>query len=327
MQKHELGKQVRDFKEIGTPDEGGANIYYGLIRNGKTYGATADIWDDVRRGQLVYATWPINLEAFDDRNSFIMILKNILLFRKRFYKINCPKNFHFIDAETGEVDGIPTFQPTPKGYIEYLNKLNHCVLYIDEAWRVIDSYKGTDIGDAGRNLILVTGHKYRTVNLITQRPTAVHVTARGNCSRFYKFVKIGRWPVPRFARYEFQVMVGETVDENQEPISVKKYWLNKKIANSYNAHFYGELKPLHEKETYAYDLTWKEKIKALFRIFGGKHEQMEHAEKSPFQTKLDQSLARVQPSYNTCTPKLQSGVSILHDKKPMSWISRVKIGK
>lgn len=281
MQQTNLGTKIEEFDEIGIPDEGSANIYYGLIRNGKSYGATADIIEEVKKGRLVYASWPIELEAFDDRQSFWMTLKNIVFFKKRFYKINCPKNFHYMNAETGEVDGIATFEPTAMGYIKYLNQLNHCTIYIDEAWRVIDSYKGTYIGDEGRNLILVTGHKYRTVNLITQRPTAVHVSARGNCARFYKFVKVGTWPVPRFARYEFQEMTGETVDETKEPISVKKYWLNKKIANAYNSHYYGELEPLHNKETEAYDLTFKEKLIALYQIVRGSFVRTKSVEMSP----------------------------------------------
>jgi len=282
----QLGQKVEDFKEIGIPDEGSANIYYGLIRNGKSYGATADIIEEVKKGRLVYASWPIKLEAFDDRKSFFMVVMNILLFRKRFYKINCPNNFHWINAEKGEVDGVPTFPPTAMGYIKYLNDLNHCSIYIDEAWRVIDSYKGTYIGDEGRNLILVTGHKYRTVNLITQRPTAVHVSARGNCARFYKFVKIGTWPVPRFARYEFQEMTGETVDETKDPISVKTYWLSKKVANAYNSHYYGELDPLHDKDTEAYDLTLKERFIALYRILHGTFVRQKAVEMSPARTEL-----------------------------------------
>lgn len=266
----DLGKKLDEFPEIGRPDEGSANIYYGLIRNGKTYGATADIWDDLKRGELVYATWPIDLTVFDDREDFFYVFWSLLLpWRKIFYRIDRPLNFHFINAETGEVDGVPMFNPTSRGYIEYLNKLNHCVLYIDEAWRVIDSYKGVNIGDDGRNLILVTGHKYRTVNLITQRPTAVHVSARGNCARFYKFVKAYTIPIlniPRFIRYEFQVMAGETVDETQDPVSVKKYWLNRRIADSYNSHFYGDLKPLHEKKADAFSLMYREKIAAMYRI-------------------------------------------------------------
>ena len=270
-----IGTRVENPPEIGIPDEGSANIYYGLIRNGKTYGATADIWELLAQGEVVYATWPIDLSVIDERDNFMNVLLSLIFpWRKLFYRIDRPKNFHFIDAETGNVDGEYAFDPLSRtGYIEYLNKLNHCVLFIDEAWRVIDSYKGVNIGDGARNLILVTGHKYRTVNLITQRPTAIQVTARGNCSRFYKFVKVATWPFPRFVRYEFQVMTGETVDETQEPISTKSYWLDKNIANSYNSHFYGDLKPLHVKHLEAYTLTYRERLKSLFNMFHVKPKQ------------------------------------------------------
>jgi len=246
--------------------EGSANLYYGLIRSGKTYGATADIIELVKQGVTVYATWPIKIELFDDRESFLMLFMNTILFRKRFYRVDCAKNFHFIDAENGTVDGEYAFNPNRTSeYIEYLNKLNHCHLFIDEAWRVIDSYQKTNFSIEGRNLILVTGHKFRTVNLISQRPTGIHVTARGNMNRFYKFVKIASWPWVRFARYEFQVMSGETVDEEQEPISVKKYWASKKIFEAYNSYFYGELEPLHKSHFEAYDLDFYDKLLAFKR--------------------------------------------------------------
>jgi len=277
-----IGKRRPEIEadDVFPAQEGECNLYYGQIGSGKSYGATADIIDDVRRGEVVYATWPVSLEAFDDRTSLILLIVRTLLFRKIFYRVDCPKNFHYIDAERGELDGEIAFKPDSipsdrsrydyedlPNYVQFLNTLNHCKLYIDEAWRVIDSYKGTMIGDAGRNLILVTGHKYRTVNLITQRPTGVHVTARGNCNRFYKFVKVSSWPWVRFARYEFQEMAGETVDETKEPISVKRYWLNKRIADSYNSHYYGELKPLHERFSEAFDLSYKERLFAFRRLF------------------------------------------------------------
>jgi len=145
-----------------------------------------------------------------------------------------------------------------------LNTLNHCVLYIDEAWRVIDSYSSTrDFGLDVRNLILVTRHKYRTINLIAQRPTSVQVTARANVNRFYKFVKLASWPWVRFARYEFQEMVGETVNEQVDPISTKTYWGSKKIFDSYNSFFYGELNPLHFKFFEAFDLNFRQRIQAI----------------------------------------------------------------
>jgi len=250
--------------------EGSANMYYGLIRSGKTYAATADIHEELRQGHTVYATWPIKVRDFDDRRSFIYILRGIIFpWKKRYYEIPCSQNLHYINAETGEVDGERMFDPTTRfGYIDYLNKLNHCSLYIDEAWRVIDSYQGTNLTIEGRNLILVTGHKFRTVNLIAQRPTSVHVVARGNINRFYKCEKIATlFGIPLFKRSEFQEMTMETVNETVEPISVKKYWGSKKIFDSYNSWYYGELNPLHDLKFRVYELNYPERILAFFLLF------------------------------------------------------------
>lgn len=264
-------RQDLDANDVYPAPEGECNLIYGMIGSGKTYIATADIIRKLYQGRLVYGTWPINVEEFDDRLSFFHILKNLLLGRNLFYKVNCPKNYHYINAETGEVDGVYTFNPNKTAYrdefIEYLNKLNHCDLYIDEAWRVIDSYQKTNFSIEGRNLILVTRHKYRTVTLIAQRPTSIHVTARGNMNRFYKCKKLASWPIVVFRLYEFQEMVGETVDEEADPISVKTYWGKKSIFNAYNSYYYGELDPLHKKEFEIWYLDWKQKILALIKIF------------------------------------------------------------
>jgi len=260
------GREV-DIVPSFVVDEGSANLYYGRIRSGKTYGATADIIEEVKRGTLVYATWPIALECFDDRFDFFVSFRNFLFFNSIYYKINTPENFHFVNAETGEVDGIPTFDATdPKAFVKYLNTLNHCKIFIDEAWRVIDSYKGTSVGVEERNLILVTGHKYREVNLIAQRPTSVHVSARGNMGRFYKFEKISSWPWVRFMRTEYQDMVGETVDESEESIVSKKtYWARSKVFNAYNSYFYGDLQPVHQVEFEAFELNFLARCLVLLR--------------------------------------------------------------
>lgn len=254
--------------------EGELNMYYGRIGSGKTYGATADIIEELNKGKLVYATWPIKLDEFDDRESPFMVLRNLFLWWKPFFKVKCPQNFHYINAETGEVDGIQAFNPNrPSEYIEYLNKLNHCSLYIDEAWRVIDSYQKTNFSLDSRNLILVTRHKYRTINLIAQRPTSIQITARANINRFYRFEKVASWPWVRFKRDEFQDMVGETVNEEIEPISTKRYWLSKNIANRYNSYYYGELNPLHKVDYNVYKLTLLEKVNAFINLFKKKEKK------------------------------------------------------
>jgi len=274
--------QVEIKKEIGTelPEElkvdifkvpeGSANLYYGRIRSGKSYGATADIIDELKMGRVVYATWPIKVEDFDDRKNFWILLGNTVMFWKNiFYWIPCSDNLHYIDVENGKVDGKYEFNPKrPKEYIDYLNKLNHCSLYIDEAWRVIDSYMPVrDVSVEARNLILVTGHKFRTVNLIAQRPTSISAYARGNINRFYKFKKTLSWPWVRFARYEFQDMVGENVDETADPISVKKYWAKRSIFEAYNSYFYGDLNRIHALNFKAYKLNTWDKFKAWVTLF------------------------------------------------------------
>jgi hypothetical protein len=265
----EIGKEVPDLeKSLMFPaPEGSANLYYGKIRNGKTYAATSDILDLLRQGQQVYANWPVNVEDFDDRKNIFIILMNTFLFKKRFFKIPQAKNFHYINTSTGEVDGIQKFNAKSMGeLIKYLNTLNNCHLFIDEAWRIVDSYQGTQMPIESRDLILVTGHKNRTVNLIAQRPTSVHVVARGNMSRFYKCVKLASWPWNRFARYEFQEMTGETVDETKEPESIKTYWGQQSVYKAYNTHQFGGDNRIDDIHFTAYDLTVKDKIKALYRI-------------------------------------------------------------
>jgi len=263
MNKNDIGIEV-PVDNYFKAKEGELNMIYGRIGSGKTYLATRQIIEELNQGKLVYGTWPINLEPFDDRESLFMLIRNIIFWKKPFFKVNCPENYHYINAENGEVDGIYTFNPNKTAYkdeyIEYLNTLNHCHLYIDEAWRVIDSYsKVSSFSMDNRNLILVTRHKFRTITLIAQRPTSVQVTARANVNRFYKCVKLAEWPWIRFAMYEFQDMTGDTVDEEQEPISTQTYWLNKNIANRYNSFYYGTLEPLHKIDYKVYVLTFIEK--------------------------------------------------------------------
>jgi hypothetical protein len=268
----ELGKKISDIEKIDifAAPEGELHLYTGQIGSGKTYGATADAIEEARQGRLIYLTWPVKVDDFDDRYTWFMVLKNFLFFRPLYYRIPCAQNIHFINAETGEVDGKQVFDPKRPGeYIEYLNSLKYCTIYIDEAWRVIDSYTPVrDFGIEVRNLLLVTRHKFRTIKLIAQRANSIQVTARANVNRFYKFVKISTWPWVRFARYEFQEMSGETVDETKEPISIKTYWGSKKIFNAYNSYYYAGLNDrLHELNFDAFRLTFFERLKAVFLLF------------------------------------------------------------
>lgn len=256
---------IDDLIDIFEASEGSINMYYGLIGNGKTYAATADILDLLAQGKVVYANWHIEVPDFDDRENFWMIFKNFLLFRKRFYKIPCSKNLHYFDPEqfngTGEL-------------VDWLSKLNDCHIFFDEGQDMFDSYEGTKFSKSKRRLILHTRHYHRTLNIISQRPTAIQVSARGNVNRFYKCVKISGGFLglpPRFARYEFQEMTGETVDENSEPISIKRYWGSKRVFNAYNTDYLAQGIPKSQSVFFeAYDLTFGERLGLFIKKLLGK---------------------------------------------------------
>jgi len=210
----------------------------GLPKSGKTYEMVRMIIQSVKNGINVASTITVDAEGI-----YALIKKDRSLLGK-IYKIE-----RLSDTEN----------------------FTHGTIFIDEAWRIFDSYKGTDTSLETRNLALVTRHKYRTINVIAQRPTSVQVTIRGNINRYYKCVKTARWPWPRFARYEFQEMTGETVNESVEPVSVKHYWGKKKVFDSYNSYFYGDLEPLHGLKFDLWYLTYKENVVAFYLYFARRY--------------------------------------------------------
>lgn len=253
----EYGTKVlkQDLLEVFEASEGSINMYYGKIGNGKTYNATADILDLLKQGKVVYCNWKIEVPDFDDRESLFLSFVNLLLFRKRYYFIPCAKNLNFFDPENFNTTGE---------LVEWLSSLNDCHIFFDEGQDMFDSYEGTKFSKAKRRLILHTRHYHRTLNIISQRPTAIQVSARGNVNRFYKCVKLASWPWIRFARYEFQDMAGETVDENADPVSVKTYWGKSSVFRAYNTDYLAQGIPKSQEVFFdAFDLTFVERVKQL----------------------------------------------------------------
>lgn len=266
---------VNDLIDVFEASEGSINMYYGKIGNGKTYAATADILDLLKQGKVVYCNWRVIVEDFDDRWNFWMVLRNTLFFRKRFYRIPCAKNLHYFDPEqfagTGEL-------------VEWLSGLNDCHIFFDEGQDMFDSYEGTKFSKAKRRLILHTRHYHRTLNIISQRPTAIQVSARGNVNRFYKCVKLVSWPWVRFARYEFQDMVGETVDENAEPVSRKTYWGSSRVFRAYNTDYLSEGIPKSQSVFFeAYDLSFRDKMRIFAEFFREIYSEFFHKRKQHFE--------------------------------------------
>lgn len=223
MKKPEGQPVVKELLlDLFEPDEGSVNFYYGRIGNGKTYSATADILDFLSQGRVVYANWHIDFQGFDERESFIHVFFKTLLWKKRFFRF--PKeNFHYFSPD--DVD------------IKFLSQLTDCEVFIDEGQWIFDSYKGTDFSIEKRKLILHTRHFNRSLNIISQRTQALHVTARGQVNRFFKCEKKMQYPFLIFRRTEYQDMKENDVDEEAEPVSVKTYFANKKVLNAYNSKY------------------------------------------------------------------------------------------
>jgi len=263
------GKSVSEEELLGLfePDEGSINMYYGRIGQGKTYNATADILELLTRGEVVYCNWIINFDGFDERNSFRHLFWKTVAFRKRFYVFK-KENLHY-------------FSPDDVS-IEFLGSLTDCHVYIDEGQWIFDSYEGTKFSVEKKRLILHTRHVNRTLNIISQRTQAIQVTARGQVNRFYKCEKKAEWPWLIFRRYEFQDMVGQDVDENAEPLSVKTYFAKRKVMDAYNSKYLrsGVLRS-QEVHFEAYDLSFKEKIQSMvLRVVGrfSGHEPVDYDE-------------------------------------------------
>jgi len=91
----ELEKE--DLLDLFKEDEGSINLYYGLIGQGKTYSATADILELLTQGKVVYCNWHINVDDFDDRKTFWISLRNFLFFNPLYLKIPCKENLHYFD--------------------------------------------------------------------------------------------------------------------------------------------------------------------------------------------------------------------------------------
>jgi len=260
----EIGKKVleSDLIDVFSASEGAINMYYGMIGNGKTYAATSDILDLLKQGKVVYCNWHIVVDDFDDRESLFLLIWNTIFAKKRFFKIPCAKNLHFFDPETFVTTGE---------LVEWLSGLNDCHVFFDEGQDMFDSYEGTKFPKSKRRLILHTRHYHRTLNIISQRPTAIQVSARGNVNRFYKCVKIATWTWVRFARFEFQQMTGETVDENADPVSKKTYWGSNRVFNAYNTDYLAEGIPKSQSVFFeAYDLGFLDKMRAIVRVINSK---------------------------------------------------------
>jgi hypothetical protein len=261
------GRKVADIEllDIFPPSEGEITQYYGRIGQGKTYGATSDVLDLLRRGNVVYTNWKINWDGYDERNSLLYVFISILLpWKKRLYNFK-KENLRYI--------------PVDENFHSTFEKLTDCYVFLDEGHVVFDSYEMAKLSLARRASILHTRHFNRSICIISQRPTAIHVAMRANVNRFYKMEKRWQWgKIIRFRRTEFQDMQNETVDDDEEKaISIKQYWGRSEVFNAYPSKYLrGETKASQSILFEAYDFGIFSRVLLFFRLlFKGKRASLD----------------------------------------------------
>ena len=248
------GKEVKeiDLVDLFPPSEGQISQYYGRIGQGKTYAGTSDVLELLRKGEVVYVNWPINYNGFDERKDISYVIMSLILpWKKRFF--NFPKeNLKFL--------------PIDEHFHEKLQSITDAHVFLDEGHVVFDSYEMAKLDIKKRMSILHTRHFNRSIHIISQRPTAIHVVMRANVNVFYKCEKILHWgSLIIFRRTEFQDMTGETVDEGQ-PLGAKYYFGKRSVMNAYDSQYLrGDMKSSQKLFVNAFDFDYRQRMAMLSR--------------------------------------------------------------
>jgi len=223
--------------------EHGIYCYYGRLGQGKTYALVRDVLRALNDGAVVYTNFTIRWNGYDERqNPFAVFLASIGLKTK------------FVSFPSSNL----RYMKTDELWHEKFSKLKNCIVAVDEAYVLFDSYQMSKMPMSQRLSILQTRKFDRSIWYTTQRPTSVHAVMRGMTNVFYRCEK---WNVPfitLFARDEFDLASDETVDiENR--LGRKLYWGDEKFFSMYDTKetvgIMGELKNagniVEEEETYS----------------------------------------------------------------------------
>jgi len=206
------------------PSEGEIDSYSGGLGQGKTYAALCDLIADLEHGHIVKANFMVKWDGFLQSESLFYLFLGVIGIKRNYFEF-LKENFEYVDL---------LHMPVERAY-DLLRKSVDCVWYIDEGHNIFDSYLATKLSIAVRNDILTTRHANRIIKIISQRTTAIHVTARANVNRFYICEKIISWPFLLFRRSEYQKMKDEDVDDEAKPLSTKWYFGSKRFLDAYDS--------------------------------------------------------------------------------------------
>jgi len=258
--------------------EEGINLRYGRPGHGKTSTASIEIRDRLMHGSVEYANWKIKVEDYDETKSYYCMFMWFIGFKSEFTIIRCSKNLYYFELD----DEWARQQSTPDQKYEDFNdwfaSRTDCVFNVDEGHLLLDSYLMAKQSLKQRAAVLHTRHFSRTINVISQRPTAIHVTARGNVESFIKCEQIIRSrPLRKFILRTFgwtfirivcfQDMIGETVDEESVPEWTKWHWLTKRNSIYDSKYLRKGLAPSQTPNITVYETETWDRYKFIKNVF------------------------------------------------------------
>jgi len=249
-------------------NEEGITLRYGRPGHGKTSTASVEIVDRLMQGSVEYCNWHIKVDDYNEMESWFNICLWFVGLKSEFTIIRASKNLHYFELDDEWARKQSTDTAKYEDFNDWFASRTDCVFNVDEGHLIFDSYLMAKQSLKQRAAVLHTRHFSRTLNLISQRPTAIHVTARGNvesfikCEQLIRFRSVRRWILRAFGwtfiRIScFQDMVGDTVDEESIPEWTKIHWLKRKNTIYDSKYLRRGLAPsqMPEIEVYATE-TW-----------------------------------------------------------------------
>jgi len=112
----EIGQKI-EFDNDFPIGEAFIDCIYGKIRQGKTYSGTASVWRDLCAGNVVYTSWPIEFDGYDERRFwFFRLLGRIGL--KKYFLVMPKENLHVFDL----------MKMSQQEFFDWFSQLTDCVV-------------------------------------------------------------------------------------------------------------------------------------------------------------------------------------------------------
>lgn len=253
-----LGRPAKeiDVTKVFFAEEGRLEQLSGKIGQGKTYMATQMAIEFAEQGYNVITNWEIFWDGKDQRDSVFHIIRSLIF--------PGAKTFYAFDKSNIEYIDLNQFESADE-FTAWLDSKNNVIMLFDEGHIFFDSYELMRMSMKKRQAILHTRHFRRTMIIVSQRPSAIHATVRGNVSRFHKVEKIALPFITLFKVTTTEELNSSEMPDFDDYESIKLKIASKRIFQAYDSWYIGKgATPSQELKIDAYELTYLERLQSLF---------------------------------------------------------------